>query len=123
MSPPAHERDLTKNSSKLATDSSYSVRPAEKRSRVKSVFLVLSCAGSMIINVGGLAMVCAVIDFLSRLDRRPQMPLRFLSPFLPSERIWGSTKISCNGSSLLTLSLRCVHLVLEFFILIRFHVD
>jgi len=73
MSPPRDDRDPKKKSSD--TKSVYSVHsdgtappsyPASNRSTVRSVFLVLSCAGSMIINVSGTRLVCPRgVDHLS----------------------------------------------------------
>lgn len=88
-----------KKSGELMTDSTYSRRsgsgtlslhPAHSRSALRSAFLVLSCAGAMIINVScsvfsGSVCVCAVIDF-SPSDCRLRTPLLFLSRFRLSEK-------------------------------------
>jgi hypothetical protein len=60
--PPAQNEDLMKESSDHASDSVYSTHtdggggcPFKERSTMRNVFLVLSCAGAMAINVGELA--------------------------------------------------------------------
>ena len=59
--PPVQYGDRDKKSSgtfsRRSGNGSPSSHPAESRSTLRSVFLVLSCAGAMIINVSGLASV------------------------------------------------------------------
>lgn len=116
FSPPSHDGDrtkkrdsgqTTKSVSSVHSDSgAASSHPAKSRSATKSAFLVLSCAGAMIINVGWDYHSCFNVVLTHYL--RPRMLLPCLSPFQPSERSWGSGKINCNGSSLHTPSQRCV---------------
>ena len=108
LSPPTNDGHPAKKSSEQTTKSMYSVHsdssappshPAETRSRLRSVFLVLSCAGAMIINVGGSYFeeyMRGVDLFWLRLRTAPPL----LSPFQPLEQIWESRKTSCNGSFL-----------------------
>ena len=106
---PLHIRDRVKTGSDLRRGGSCRTNSAATpRSKVMSVFLVLSCAGAMVINVSSAPPhLCSVQRPISS-ARRPRTLLLFLSPSQQSGRNWGSMKINYNGSFLLTPSQRYV---------------
>lgn len=110
---PAPDGDHSKKSGSTYSNRSISdaplSHPAANRSTMRSVFLVLSCAGAMIINVSG-SCVRGVLSarWLIWTGCRLLMLLLFLLPFQPSEKIWGLGRINYSGSSHHIPSQRCV---------------